>query len=133
MDIKEIRTKLKKIKIKTKNTKGNGEELSSLRAERLRLETELITLKQAALAAEAKVAKIRLRKAHDHFKFLLGGLVIRDNPGIIEGFPRREELEKMTYKAILPAPSEAVETPYDPEKWETIEIDGEEFCRLRRG
>ena len=131
MDIKIIRRNLNFIK--NQLLSGKPEELTSLRAEKLKLEGELLSLKKQKIYAAEVAQKAKMRKLNDHYKFILGGLVIRDNPSIIAGFPPKAELEKITFKALPPVTGEQTHSPYDPEKWETIEIDGEEFYRLRRG
>jgi hypothetical protein len=99
MNKKEINEKLKEVKTRMKATKKDDyDEYLNLKNERLRLEAQLNELKKAYYAAAEQVAKVKLRKINDHFKFLLGGLVLRDNPALLEKYNTKEKLENINFK-----------------------------------
>ena len=101
MTKKELVEKLKNIQLKMKNKKKDDyDEYLNLKNERLKLEAELNQLKKKYYSDQEQATKIKIRKLNDHFKFLLGGLVIRDNSKILEKYNTQEKLEKLKFKIV---------------------------------
>ena len=96
---KEIKNKLNAIKQELKK-EDDYEKLITLRKERLELEAELLKLKKEYITHNEQANKIKIRKLNDHFKFLLGGIILRDNPDILKKYHTKEELEKLSFKII---------------------------------
>ena len=87
-----------RLKIKGIDKKVVVEEYLNLLKRKIELEAELNKKKSAYYAELAKVKDRQARKKTEHFKFLLGGLVIRDNPQILEKYTSKEEIEKLNFK-----------------------------------
>ena len=95
----EIKNKLNAIKDAVRKEQ-DYEKLITLRKQRLELEVELLRLKKMSIAHDEQAANIKIRKLNDHFKFILGGIVLRDNPDILKKYHTKEELEKLSFKII---------------------------------
>ena len=87
-----------KLKIKGIDKKVVLEEYLNLLKRKIELEAELNKKKSAYYAELAKIQDRKARKKTEHFKFLLGGLVLRDNPEILEKYISKEEIEKLNFK-----------------------------------
>ena len=96
----DIRESIKNIKSKLKSLdkKVVVDEYLNLLKRKIELEAELNKKKSAYYAELGKVKDRQARKKTEHFKFLLGGLVIRDNPQILEKYTSKEEIEKLNFK-----------------------------------
>ncbi len=95
----ELKNKINIIKKEMKSEKDDNK-LIYLKKERLTLETEILALKKDEITRQERIKKIKLRKMNDHFKFVLGGLVLRDNPEILKKFSTQNELEKLDFTIL---------------------------------
>ena len=94
----EIRKNLTnlKSKIKTIDKKAAVDEYLKLIREKTEIEAELAEKKSKYYAELAKLKDRQVRKKEEHFKFLIGGLVLKQNPQILKNLSK-ERLEKITF------------------------------------
>ena len=95
----EIRKNLNGLKEKIKgiDKKAAVEEYLSLIKRKIELEAELAEKKSKYYMEVSKLKDRQARKKEEHFKFVIGGLVLKQNPWILKNL-NKERLEQISFK-----------------------------------
>ena len=95
----EIRKNLTNLKSKIKkiDKKAAVDKYLILLKQKIELESELAEKKSKYYMEVSKLKDRQARKREEHFKFLIGGIVLKQNPWILEKLSK-EKLEQISFK-----------------------------------